>query len=141
CSVENTWRISISPFSLCGLGHLFTTHSIASSFDLHSHSQKPATNSFVSANGPSTTVRFAPENLTRAPFELGCSPSPASSTPALAISSLKAPISARSSLLGRTPASEFLSALTISMNRMSYLPLSVGWVPANLEPADPALHS
>ena len=33
--------------------------------------QKPAISSFVSANGPSMTVRFLPENRTRAPFELG----------------------------------------------------------------------
>jgi hypothetical protein len=34
-------------------------------------SQKPATSSLVSANGPSITVRLSPKNLTRAPFELG----------------------------------------------------------------------
>ena len=34
-------------------------------------SQKPATNSFVSAKGPSITVRSFPEIRTRAPFELG----------------------------------------------------------------------
>jgi predicted dithiol-disulfide oxidoreductase (DUF899 family) len=69
-------------------------------------SQKPATTSFVSANGPSITVRFLPSNLTRAPLELGCSPSPASITPALVSSSLYFPIAVRSSSLGRTPASE-----------------------------------
>jgi len=47
------------------------THSIASAFDFTCHIQKPATSSFVSAKGPSITLRFAPENLTRAPFELG----------------------------------------------------------------------
>ena len=43
--------------------------------------QNPAISSFVSAKGPSMTVRLVPENLTRAPFELGWSPSPASITP------------------------------------------------------------
>jgi hypothetical protein len=38
--------------------------------------------SFVSANGPSMTVRSLPENLTRLPLELGWRPSPASMTPA-----------------------------------------------------------
>jgi len=52
-----------------GLGQRLT-HSIASCSDAHFHSPKPATSSFVSANGPSITVRFVPANLTRAPFEL-----------------------------------------------------------------------
>jgi len=54
----------------------------------------------------------------RAPFELGWSPSPASITPAFTISWLKLSMAATSSLLGRTPASVFLSALIISMNRI-----------------------
>ena len=41
-----------------GLGHFFT-HSTASSMDFTSHREKPATTSFVSANGPSITVRFS----------------------------------------------------------------------------------
>src|SRR4029077_9933306 len=93
-------------------------HSIASSFDFTCHSQKPAISSFVSAKGPSVTVRLFPENLTRAPFELGRSPSPASITPAFTSSSLNFPISVRSFLSGRVPASEFLSALTRIMNRI-----------------------
>ncbi len=100
-----------------GLGQRLT-HSIASSFDFTCHSQKPAISSFVSAKGPSITVRFAPENLTRAPFELGWSPSPASITPAFTSSSLNFPISVRSFSLGMTPASESLSALTSTMNRI-----------------------
>src|SRR5213596_1625424 len=64
---SNTWRISISPSAPVGLGQRLT-HSIASSFDFTCHSQKPAISSLVSANGPSTTVRLSPENLTRAPF-------------------------------------------------------------------------
>jgi hypothetical protein len=43
------------------------SHSMASSFDFTCHSQKPAISSFVSAKGPSITVRFASENLKRAP--------------------------------------------------------------------------
>src|SRR5207249_8154764 len=105
-----------------GLGQRLT-HSIASSRDLHCHNQKPATSSFVSANGPSVTVRLLPENLTRAPFELGWRPSPASITPALVSSSLYFIMAARSSWLGSTPASEFLVALTKIMNRIVVSPL------------------
>src|SRR5207247_11303488 len=85
----------------------------------------PATSSFVSVKGPSITVRFPPENLTREPFELGCSPSPASITPALTSSSLNFPISVRIFLLGRTPASESLFALTSTMNRIVVSPFDV----------------
>ena len=46
-------------------------------------------------NGPSMTVFLPPENLTRAPLELGWSPSPASMTPALTSSSLNLPICVR----------------------------------------------
>src|SRR4030095_12012360 len=99
------------------------THSIASWSDLHFHSQNPATASLVSGNGPSVTIRFCPENLTRAPFELGCNPSPASITPALFNSSLNLLISARSWSLGILPASEFLLALTITMNLILLVPL------------------
>src|SRR5918996_6656514 len=91
------------------------THSIASWSDLHFHNQKPATNSLVSGNGPSVTIRFCPENLTRAPFELGCNPSASSSTPAFFNSSLNLLISVRSCALGSLPASEFLLALTITI--------------------------
>ena len=105
-----------------GLGQRLT-HSIASSFDFTCHSQKPAINSFVSAKGPSVTVRFSPEKRTRAPFELGWSPSAASSMPASTNSSFYFPISARSFSSGRAPASEFLSALTKIMNRIVIPPL------------------
>src|SRR5579859_5639312 len=64
------------------------------------------------------TVRLLPENLTRAPFELGCRPSAASSTPALTSSSLYLVISVSSFSSGRTPASDSLLALTRTMNRM-----------------------
>src|SRR6266404_6903365 len=117
---SNTCRISISDSPSNGAG-LRLIHSIASSFDFTWSSQNPAINSFVSANGPSITVRFVPENLTRAPLELACRPSPARRTPAFTISSLNLPIAASSSLLGRTPASEPLFALTIAMNRIVFL--------------------
>src|SRR6266498_53459 len=71
--------------------------------------------SFVSANGPSTTVRLLPENRIRLPFELGWRPSPASMMPALTSSSLYLPMSLRSFSVGRAPASEFFVALTITM--------------------------
>src|SRR5439155_23118330 len=71
--------------------------------------------------GPSVTVRLFPENLTRAPFELAWSPSPASITPALASSSLNFPIAVRAFSSGRTPASESLLAFTRIMNRMALI--------------------
>src|SRR5262245_30801559 len=120
-SASNIWRISTSASSLWGLGQRFN-HPIASSIDLHCQIQNPASNSFVSANGPSITVRLLPENLTRTPLELGCNPSPASITPAFASSSLNLPISVRSCLLGITPASESLLALIKTMNRIVFPP-------------------
>src|SRR5213592_2994121 len=91
---------------------------MASLSDFTSHSQKPAISSFVSAKGPSITVRLLPENLTRAPLELACSPSPASITPAFSSSMLNFPISVRIFSSGRTPASESLLALTSTRNRI-----------------------
>src|SRR3990170_2314916 len=82
--------------------------------------------SFASVKGPSITVRFAPENLTRAPFALAWSPSAASSTPAFTSSSLYFAISASCSSVGRTPASESLLALTIIMNRILVPPSGFG---------------
>src|SRR5439155_9224619 len=78
-AASNTWRISTSVPPPNGAR---LSHSIASSFDFTCHSQKPATSSLASVNGPSITVLFAPSNLTRTPLELGWSPSPASITPA-----------------------------------------------------------
>src|SRR6202790_2573388 len=60
----------------------------------------------------------------RAPFEVGCRPSPASMTPAFTISSLNLPIAVSNSVLGITPASLFLSAFTITMNRIASLRLT-----------------
>src|SRR2546422_1331025 len=116
-SASNTWRISISDSPSWGLGQRLT-HSIASSRDFTSIIQKPATSWLVSGDGPSTTVRVAPENFTRAPFALGCSPSPARSTPAFISSSLYLPISASSLSMGIWPASEALLALTRIMKRI-----------------------
>ena len=65
-----------------GLGQRLA-HAIASSSELAWISQKPAISSCAGANGPLATVRRSPENRTRAPFALGCNPSPASSAPAL----------------------------------------------------------
>src|SRR6185369_2718365 len=118
-SASNTWRISISAPPSKGLR---LSHSTASSIDLTCHSQKPAISSLLSVNGPSMMVCFPPENRTRLPFEVGCSPSPASITPAFTSSSLNFPIAVRSSRLGITPASLFLSALTITMNRIVLSP-------------------
>src|SRR6267143_466971 len=113
--VSNTCRISTSVSSKGAR----LSHSIASSLDFTCQSQTPATSSFVSAKGPSTTVCLPLPNLTRAPFELGCSPSPASITPAFTSSSLNFPISASIFSLGSSPASDSLFAFTITMNRMS----------------------
>src|SRR6266853_1729806 len=119
-SASNTRRTSISVPPSNGAR---LSHPMASSIDLTCHSQKPAINSFVSVNGPSITVRFPSENLTRTPFELARSPSPAGITPAFTSSSLYFHIPERSSLLGRTPASEFLSALTITMTLIVLSPV------------------
>src|SRR5438094_1117703 len=112
-SASCTWRISISAPSPNGAR---LTHSIASSFDFTRQIQKPAIRSLDSWNGPFVTVCVPPANLTRAPFEVGWRPSPASMIPALASSSLYFPISVRSFSSGIRPASEFLSALTRIMN-------------------------
>src|SRR5207237_8543415 len=120
-------------------GHRLT-HSITSSLDLHCINQKPAISSFVSANGPSTTVRLLPENLTRAPRELGWSPSPASITPALTSSSLKRVIWVSISSLGITPASLSAFALTMTRKRIVWFPFrftSNGGHP-NRQTGDPA---
>jgi len=73
-----------------------------------------------------------PENLTRAPLELGWSPSPASITPAFTNSSLNLPISVNSCAFGMTPASDSFVAFTMTMNRIStsYAVLFVGLVDA-----------
>src|SRR5438309_8114578 len=76
--------------------------------------------SFASVKGPSTTARFAPEYLTRQPFELGFRPEASSRTPAFCSSSWYFCIWAMSFSGGITPASESFVALTIIMNRMLF---------------------
>src|SRR5258708_35833233 len=87
-------------------------------------SQKPATRSGVTGNGPWLTLGSLPEYLIRAPFEVGWRPSPASMTPAFTISSLNLPIAVSSPVLGMTPASLFALAFTITMNRIVTLLLN-----------------
>src|ERR1700730_17082888 len=103
------------------------SHSTASSMDLTCQSQKPAMSSLVSAKGPSVTVRCCPENLTRLPFELACKPFASSRTPALTNSSLNFPMEVRISVLGMTPASESLLALTNTITRIVILLLTWIW--------------
>src|SRR5882672_12890746 len=90
-------------------------------------SQKPATRSLVTANGPWLTLGVFPEYLIRAPFDVGCRPSPASMTPAFTISSLNLPIAVSISVLGITPASVSLLAFTITMNRIVTLRFDLSW--------------
>src|SRR5215218_9962859 len=115
-SAAKTCRTSmfVSP-PKCGFGAR-RAHSTASSSDFAWMIQNPAISSFVSVNGPSTTVFWFPLNTTRAPRELGCSPSPASMTPAFTNSSLYLPISANCSVVGITPASLSALAFTSIMN-------------------------
>src|SRR5262249_33915726 len=96
-------------------------HSMASSIDDTCHSQNPATSSLTSVNGPSTTRVAASLNCTRTPLELGCSPSPASMTPALTSSSLYRPITVSISSLGSTPASDSEVAFTSTITRIVVL--------------------
>src|SRR5262249_4804960 len=100
-----------------GFGHRFT-HSTHSARSLHWKIQYPATSSFASANGPSTTVGFDRPNFTRAPCELGLRPAPSRSTPALISSSLYLPIADSISTLGIAPDSDVLVALTRTMKRI-----------------------
>src|SRR5207253_7516226 len=77
--------------------------------------------SFDSVNGPSVTVALPPANLTRAPVAGGCSPSSASTTPALVSDSLYLVILATRSAGGAKPAGAFSYPLGITsiMNRMA----------------------
>src|SRR5579862_9063097 len=102
------------------------SHSTASSMERTCQSQKPATSSLVSANGPSVIVGLDPVKVMRLPLELGWRPSPASMTPALTSSSLNLPMLVSSSVLGMTPASESLFALTNTMHRICFYPLVLG---------------
>src|SRR2546430_607716 len=82
--------------------------------------------SFVSAKGPSVTWGLPAGNVTRAPFELGWSPAPSSSTPDFTSSSLYFPMTSRSLRVGRTPASVILSAFSNIMNRIQVPVLTPG---------------
>ena len=63
-------------------------------------------------------MRLLPEYRTRAPFELGCRPSPERNTPDFTPSSTNAPMAPRNFSSGSTPASVSLSALSRPMNRI-----------------------
>src|SRR3989454_12300846 len=90
--------------------------------------------SFASVKGPSTTVRFAPEYLTRHPLELACSPEASSRTPAFCSSSWYFAISVRIFSCGMTPASESFVAFTMIMNRIVRVSFDVGFGLALLGP-------
>jgi hypothetical protein len=64
------------------------------------------------------TVGFPCENFTRAPCELGRSPSPPSRMPASFICIMYLPMSVSICSLGSAPASVCWSALRMIMNRM-----------------------
>src|SRR5271165_200102 len=112
-------RISTSESSVDEFGNFFT-QSIASWSEEIFQIMNPAMTSFVSGNGPSVTVRFDPENRTRAPQELGFSPVPSSMIPALINSSLN--LSMAANISGSiSPASDALDALAITMTFMTEL--------------------
>jgi hypothetical protein len=119
--VSHFEKISISLGPSIGLGQRFT-HSTASAMHLTSHNQKPATTSFVSANGPSMTARFEPSKATRLPFEEGRKPpkSPAR-IPASTSASLYSPMASRSSVEGMMPASLSFVAFTRTITRIASL--------------------
>src|SRR5262249_25378809 len=98
----------------------FITQSIASCSEETFQIENPAMISVVSANGPLMTVRFEPENRTRAPRELGVSPVPSSRIPALINSSLNLSMAANASG-SISPASDALDALAITMTFMTEL--------------------
>src|SRR5712691_4565102 len=122
-SISKNCRTSTSgsrpAFGSWANGILFA-HSMASAFDLTLMIQYPAISSLVSANGPSVTTTLPFLRPTRAPFDVGWSPAPSTITPASISCWLYLPIVASSCSVGMTPASVFLSALTIIMNRTSF---------------------
>src|SRR6185503_9527701 len=137
-SISDSWPnfARSSGVPVFGFGQRFT-HSIASSIDFTFHSQKPAISSLVSANGPSMTVVFPPAKRTRAPFELGCRPSPACMIPAWTSSSLYFPMSVRSFSSGSTPASDCSLALMMTMTRIVISPSCFSWLHYHVERAPP----
>src|SRR5829696_3697313 len=106
--------------------------------------------SFDSVNGPSITVRLSPSKRTRAAFDVGWRPSPASITPALTSSSLKLPMSVSSFSSGISPRSLLSSPGTSTMTRIGFSSdrglyvgveraLAKSTRPRNLSEADPPL--
>src|SRR5437667_12507247 len=87
--------------------------------------------SLDSANGPSVTLGFPPENLRRVPWAGGASPSSPSSTPALVRDSLYLVILATRSAGGAKSAAAFSYPLGITsiMNRIGLAPSGFGFVP------------
>src|SRR6266404_3136756 len=83
----------------------------------------PICTSLASAKGPSVTVGFPPENVTRAPIEGGWSPSSASSTPAFCRDSLYFIIAATALASGIVPGAAFSYPFGIIsiMNRIVFL--------------------
>ena len=81
--------------------------------------------SFASANGPSVTFGFPPENETRAPIDGGWRPSSASSTPAFCRDSLYFIIAATALASGMVPGAAFSYPLGIIsiMNRIVISPI------------------
>src|SRR5258705_863615 len=117
-SISISLRISTSPLPSGETFGARFTHSIASSSDLTLMIMKPATSSLVSVNGPSMTVRLSPLNFTRAPFEVGPSPSAASRTPAFAASSLYFCIATNASGFGGGAVSDSFVAIPMTMKRI-----------------------
>src|SRR6202035_4713801 len=102
------------------------TQATASSMSLTSQSQKPATSSLVSANGPSMTVRPGPSNAIRLPCEEGLRPWAASLMPALTNSSLYLCIASHISVVGRMPFSLSPVGFTSTITRMVCLLVLAG---------------
>src|SRR5687767_13234654 len=73
------------------------------------------------------TVRSLPLKRTLAPLDVGCSPSPASMTPALTSSSLYFVIASRSSVPGISPASDSGLPGTRTMKRIATSSWGLGW--------------
>ena len=113
-------RISTSESSIIGFGHFFT-QSIASCSEETFQIQNPATSSVVSANGPSVTVRFEPENRTRAPRELGASPPPIVHDSRIDQFFVELAHGREHFGGGISPASDAFDALTITMTFMTEL--------------------
>src|SRR2546425_8501223 len=111
-----TWRTSMMSPSCIGARF---AHSTASSLDFTWIIQKPPTSSLDSVKGPSVTLGLPPANFTRAPFAGGCSPSSATTTPALVRDSLYFVILATSSAVGTksAPAFSYPFGITSIMNR------------------------